>query len=51
MDEGCDEHAVSAGFDADPFIGNCAIASADGIDDDDLGAARFELAEGCFDWV
>ena len=45
MDQRADEQSVGAGPDADPFVGDRAVAGADRIDGDDLDAFGLELAE------
>ena len=51
MDQREREQAVGAGPDADPFIGDRAVAGAHRIDRDDLGAARLQLAEAELDRI
>ncbi len=51
VDQCADEHAVGAGPDADPFVGDRAITGADRIDGDDLDAFFLELAERDLDRV
>ena len=51
MDQRADEQAVSTGADADPFVRNCGVASADRIDRDDLGAARLQLPQRLLDGI
>ena len=45
------EQAVGAGADADPFVGDRAVAGAYRIDRDDLGAARLQFAQADLDRV
>ena len=45
------EQAVGAGADADPLVGDRAVAAAHRVDRDDLGAARLELAQAELDRV
>ena len=45
VDEGEDQQAVGAGGDADPLVGDGAVAGADRVDRDDAGAAGLELGE------
>ena len=45
VDEAEGEQAVGAGGDADPLVGDGAVAGADRVDGDDAGAAGLELAE------
>ena len=51
MDQRADEQAVGARPDADPFVGDRAIAGADRIDGDELDAFRLQLAERDLDRV
>ena len=51
MDQSADKHAVAAGTDANPLVGNRVIAGADRIDRYDLDAARFQLAQRHLDRV
>ena len=51
MDQREHEQAVGAGADADPFVGDRAVAGAHRVDRDDLGAARLQLAEADLDRV
>ena len=44
MHQGEGEQAVGAGTDADPFVGDRAVAGAHRVDRDDLGATRLQLA-------
>ena len=45
MDEAEDQQAVGARGDADPLVGDGAVAGADRVDRDDAGAAGLELRE------
>ena len=45
MDQRADEQAIGARPDADPLVGDRAVAGADRIDGDDLDALLLELAE------
>ena len=51
LDHGGDEQPVGAGPDADPLVGDGAVAGAHGIDGDELDAALLELAERHLDGV
>ena len=51
VDQRADKQAIGAGPDADPFVGDRAIAGAHRIDRDDLGAAALDLAEAELDRI
>ena len=51
MDQREREQPVAAGTDADPLVGDRAITAAHRVDDDDLGAARLELAQAELDRI
>ena len=51
VDQAQDQEAVGAGGDADPLVGDGAVAGADRVDRDDPRAAGLELAEADLDRV
>ena len=51
VDQRGDEQAVGAGLDADPLVGNRAVAGAHRVDRDELDATLLELAERDLDRV
>ena len=51
MDERADKKTVSAGLDANPFIGDGVIAGAHRINGDELDAAFLDLADADLDRV